>query len=61
MTMKEITKSASKIVFIAMALGAVVAFFMGRLSEGNFMLLCGSAFTFYFSNKGDENKEYLGK
>ena len=51
--MKEILKSASKIVFVLMALATVVGFFLGRLSETNFMLLAGSAFTFYFSNKGE--------
>lgn len=54
--MKDLTKSASKIVFILMAVAAIVGFFLGRLSEANFMLLAGGAFTFYFSNKGDAGK-----
>jgi len=49
--MKQILSSASKIVFILMAVAACVAFFLGRLNEGNFMILAGGAFAFYFSNK----------
>lgn len=45
--MQNIIKSASKIVFI--------------LSENNFMILAGAAFTFYFSNKGDSSEPYAGK
>lgn len=64
--MKEIiTKllsSASKLVFILLALAAVVGFCIGRLNEANFMLLAGGAFTFYFANKGDGGKTpYAGK
>ena len=65
--MSKIFASASKIVFILMAVAAIVGFFLGRMDESNFMLLCGSAFTFYFSNKGsatptNEGEEpYLGK
>lgn len=51
--MKKITQSASKIVFIVIALTTCVTFFTGRLSEANFMLLAGSAFTFYFTNKNE--------
>lgn len=51
--MQNIITSASKIVFILMAVGATVGFFTGHLSENNFMILAGAAFTFYFSNKGD--------
>lgn len=56
----EILKSASKIVFLLMAIGAIVGFFLGRLSEGNFMILAGGAFAFYFSNKG-ETAPFAGK
>lgn len=54
--MQNILKSASKLVFVLMALGALIGFFMGRLSEGNFMILCGGAFTFYFAAKGETGK-----
>lgn len=51
--MTNIIRSASKIVFILMAVAACVGFFTGHLSENNFMILAGAAFTFYFSNKGE--------
>ncbi len=57
----EILKSASKIVFILLAIAACAGFFFGMLSENNFMILAGSAFSFYFANKGDQNEKYLGK
>lgn len=59
--MNDILTSASKIVFIVMALGAIAGFFLGYLSENNFMILAGAAFTFYFSNKGDSTQPYAGK
>lgn len=57
----EIFKSASKIVFILVALSACVGFFIGALNENNFMLLAGSCFTFYFSNKGSKKDNFLDK
>jgi putative solute:sodium symporter small subunit len=59
----EILKSASKIVFILLALTACVGFFLGKLESKDFMVLAGMAFTFYFSNKGsaDPTQSYLGK
>ena len=64
--MKNILSSASKIVFILLAVSACVAFFLGRLNEGNFMILAGAAFSFYFANKGETGKDgtappYAGK
>jgi len=59
--MEEILKSASKIVFILMALSTCVGFFLGLLTGEQFMLLSGMAFTFYFSSKGDQTKPYAGK
>jgi len=61
--MNNIIASASKIVFILMAVASCVAFFLGKLDQNNFMILSGAAFTFYFSNKGDNsgNLPYLGK
>jgi hypothetical protein len=49
--MQNILTSASKIVFILMAAAACAGFFLGTLSENNFMILAGGAFAFYFSNK----------
>lgn len=57
----EILKSASKIVFILLALTACAGFFLGKLESKDFMVLAGMAFTFYFSQKGDPTQPYLGK
>lgn len=44
-----------------MATFSGIGFFIGSLSEANFMLLSGMAFSFYFSNKGTKESDYLGK
>ena len=62
--MKNIIKSASKIVFILLAITACIGFFFGKLESQDFMVLAISAFTFYFSNKGEikeKNLPYAGK
>lgn len=51
--MSKILSSASKIVFLLMAVTVCVSFIIHGLSEANFMLLAGAVFTFYFSNKGE--------
>lgn len=51
--MNEITKSASKIVFILMALGSIAALFTGKITGDQFMILTVSAFSFYYANKGE--------
>ncbi len=57
----EILKSASKIVFILMAVSVVLLTWAGRVDPKDFMMLASMAFAFYFSNKGDSSKEFLGK
>lgn len=57
----NILKSASKVVFLIIAITACAGFFTGKLSADNFMILATGAFAFYFSNKGDSSNEYLGK
>lgn len=57
----KILKSASKIVFLALALTACVGFSIGKLESADFMVLASMAFGFYFSYKGDNTKEYAGK
>lgn len=47
--LKNIFSSASKIVFILLALTACVGFFTGRLESKDFMLLAAMAFAFYFT------------
>ena len=59
--MNSIMKSASKIVFILLAVTACAGFFLGKLESKDFMLLATAAFTFYFSNKGDSSLPYVGK
>ena len=61
--MSELIKSASKVVFILLAITACAGFFLGKLESKDFMVLAISAFTFYFSNKGSGNPTdaYLGK
>ena len=49
--MKNIISSASKIVFILMAVAACVALFVGKISGEQFMVLVSMAFSFYFANK----------
>lgn len=57
----EILKSASKIVFILLAVTACAGFLLNKLPVDSFMILVTGAFAFYFSNKGDQNEKYLGK
>lgn len=59
--MSNILASASKIVFILLAVAAVVGFFMGRLEAKDFMSLALMAFTFYFANKGEASQPFAGK
>jgi len=61
--MTEILKSASKIVFVMLAITACAAFFLGRLESKDFMVLAMAAFTFYFANKGETKTDlpYAGK
>lgn len=56
-----ILKSASKLVFILMAVASCVGFFLKLLSPEQFMVLSSMAFAFYFSNKGETQKPFAGK
>jgi len=57
----QILKSASKMVFVLMAIALVVLTFVGRVEAKDFMAACLMAFTFYFSNKGDNSQPFAGK
>ena len=57
----KILKSASKIVFIMMAIGLNAALFTGKIDGGQYLTMVGMAFAFYFSHKGEANKPYAGK
>lgn len=59
--MSEIIKSASKIVFVLLAVSACVGFFIGRLEAKDFMVLLMSAFTFYFANKPTDSSGKITK
>ena len=57
----KILNSASKIVFILLAVSACVAMFIGKIESKDFMVLASMAFAFYFSHKGDSSKPFAGK
>ena len=59
--MKCALTSASKFVFILLAVTASISFAAGLLESKDFMLLATGAFSFYFANKGSENLPYAGK
>ena len=59
--MSKIFESASKIVFILLAVSACAGFFLGKLESKDFMVLAGMAFTFYFSSKGESTQPFAGK
>ena len=59
--MKNITSSASKLVFVLMAIATIVGMFMGRIDAKDFLVLVSMAFTFYFANKGENNQPFAGK
>lgn len=56
-----ILKSASKIVFILMAVAVIVLTFTGKVDPKDFMMLAAMAFSFYFANKGETDESYAGK
>jgi hypothetical protein len=57
----NILESASKIVFILMAIGVVGLTFLKIVEPNDFLMLAGMAFAFYFSNKGEPSLPYAGK
>ncbi len=57
----KIFQSASKLVFLMLAITACVGFFLGKLDPKDFMVLSGMAFSFYFANKGDLSQPFAGK
>lgn len=59
--MQKIYTSASKIVFILMALATIVGMFYGKVDAKDFMILASMAFSFYFANKGESNQLFAGK
>lgn len=59
--MQKIYTSASKIVFILLAITACGGFFFGKLEAKDFMVLAGMAFSFYFANKPTNSAGEIAK
>ena len=59
--MIKLLGSASKLVFLLIAITACLGFGLGILESKDFMVLAGMAFGFYFSFKGDNSEPYAGK
>ena len=59
--MQNILGSASKIVFILMAVSVVGLTAWGKVDPKDFMILASMAFSFYFANKGETDQPYAGK
>lgn len=59
--MSKIYTSASKIVFILMAVAVIVGLFYGKVDAKDFMVLASMAFSFYFANKGESTEPFAGK
>lgn len=57
----NILESASKIVFISLALALVGLTAFGIVEPKDFITLCSMAFTFYFANKGNQENNFLNK
>jgi len=57
----QIYQSASKIVFILMAVATVIGMFYGKIDAKDFMVLASMAFSFYFANKGENSQPFAGK
>ena len=47
----KIMGSASKSVFVLMAVATITALFTDKITGEQFLILAGMAFSFYFSNK----------
>lgn len=57
----RILQSASKIVFVLMAIATIIGMFYGKIDPKDFMILASMAFSFYFANKGDSSQPFAGK
>ena len=59
--MQPIYQSASKVVFILMALATIAGMLIGKIDAKDFLTLASMAFAFYFANKGEANQPFAGK
>lgn len=53
--MGKVLTSASRIVFIMIALTACISFFVGKLDQNNFMLLSTGVFGYFFTKNNQPN------
>lgn len=51
----DIITSASKLVFVLMAIGVIVGTFMKIIDSKDFMMLAGMAFSAYFTQKASDS------
>lgn len=49
--MAEIFKSASKVVFLLLAIALIAGMFVGKVDPKDFITLTAMAFTFYFTKQ----------
>lgn len=56
----QILQSASKLVFILITLALIGLTFMGIVDPKDFVLLAGTAFTYYFTKAKDSTEPALG-
>lgn len=59
--MKNILTSASKLVFVLMAVATIAGMLIGKIDAKDFLTLVSMAFTFYFANKGENSQPFAGK
>ena len=59
--MQPVYQSASKIVFIMMALATIAGMLIGKIDAKDFLTLASMAFAFYFANKGESSQPFAGK
>ncbi len=57
----NILKSASKTVFVLMAVATIAGMFTGKVDAKDFQNLASMAFAFYFANKGEGSAPFAGK
>jgi hypothetical protein len=49
--MMKVLSSASRIVFILMTLALIAGMFISKIDPKDFIVLCGMAFTYYFTKQ----------
>lgn len=54
--MSNILNSASKIVFILIAIACIAGLFTGKITGEQFMILAGMTFAYYFTRKNGQTK-----